>query len=401
MVAPGGKEKWLTAIPLQFTESPGWWERDAGLLCLGLQDLGIDSKLVALGDPETLNQQPVILATLEQMKDEHWWRKQSATGVIIHSRGAPRFEPIARAIKTSGAKLVVHIDSDGVFSPHVSFRDYLFVTYIAFRDERRRLASLLALAKSLLFRLSPQIYDLRAQRHLSHADIVTVNSPIGLQRMHRLLLRFNRQDLASKLRQIPAPAREDCKYHSSTEKRAQIVAVGRWNSYQKDAPKLILALRQALQRLPNYQAVVVGSGGDMLRELIRVHAREVADRIVISGFVDRETLLRYYQKAQIMFVPSRAESLHLGAAEALCCGCSVVGAATISSMQWFVSRASGTLAPRRTVDDFSDALLAEAEAWKKGERDPQNISEAWRSRILAKVCTQAILNEIEALEGSR
>jgi glycosyltransferase involved in cell wall biosynthesis len=397
MVAPGGKGKWLTAIPLPYTEFPSWWERDAGLLCLGLRELGMDSEFVALGDPKARSPQPVILATLEQMKDEHWWRKQSAFGVIIHSRAAPRFEPIARAIKASGAKLVVHLDSDGFSSPYVSFRDYLFLTYVAFRDEGKRLASFMALAKSLLFRVLPQIYDLKVQRHLSHADLVTVNSPVGQERIRRLLLRFDRPDLAARLRHIAAPAGADCVYDAHIEKRRQIVAVGRWNSYQKDAPRLISTLDQVLQQLPGYRAVLIGVGGDVLRRLIQTRTGHTADRIVIPELVDRQTLVRFYQESQIIFVPSRAESLHLGAAEALCCGCSVVGAATVSSMQWFASRASGTLAPRRTVNDFADALLAEVQAWKKGERNAQAISDDWRSRILAKVSAQAILNEVEAL----
>lgn len=401
MLATGRRGKWLTAIPLAYTEYPGYWERDGGLMCLGLQALGIESKFVALGDPETRSPHPLILATLEQMKDEHWWRRQEAEGVMIYSRGAPRFEPIVRAIKAAGLKLVVHIDSDGFSSPHVSFRDFLFGTYIMFRDERKPLPGLMALAKALLFRIFPQIYDLKFQLHLSHADIVTVNSPLGLQHMRRLLLRFNRPELAAKLRQIPAPSRGDCDYDPAVQKRPQIIAVGRWNTYQKDAPRLIASLNQVLLELPHYRAVVIGAGGDLLRQLIRDHASAVAGRIEVPDFIDRAALIRCYQESQIMFVPSRAESLHLAAVEALFCGCSVVGAAAISSMQWFTSRASGTAAPRRTVDDFSKALLAEAECWRKGERDPAAISRDWRSRVLAPVVVQTILDEVDALDAAR
>ncbi|HTD65124.1 MAG TPA: glycosyltransferase, partial [Candidatus Limnocylindria bacterium] len=151
---------------------------------------------------------------------------------------------------------------------------------------------------------------------------------------------------------------------------------------------------------PTYRVVLIGIGGDLLRELIRTRVRHGAERIVIPDFVDRQTLIRFYQESQIIFVPSRSESLHLAAAEALCCGCSVVGAGIIPSMQWFAGRASGTLAPRRTAADFSDALLAEAQAWAHDDRDPVAISADWRSRILDTVSARRILDEVEALDAS-
>lgn len=366
---------------------------------MALRELGIETKFVALGDAGTPTVRPLILATLEQMKDERWWRQHEASGVIIFSWGAPRFEPIVRAVKASGARVVVHLDSDGFSSPHVSFRDYWFGTYVEFRDRRKLLPVFSAFAKTLLFWSVPRVYDLRVQQHLSQADIVTVNSPIGAQRIRRLLLRFNRPDLAAKLRQIPAPSRADCGYDASVKKQPQIVAVGRWNAYQKDAPMLISVLDRFLQQRPDYRVVIIGVGGDRLRRLIRTRVRQGAERIMIRDFVDRQELLRIYQESQIIFVPSRAESLHLAAAEALCCGCSVVGHVMISSLQWFAGRASGTLAPRRTTADFTDALLAEAEAWKNGDRNPTVISADWRSRMLDTVCARKILAEVEALEA--
>ena len=43
--------RWFCAIPMKYSETGRFWERDAGLVCQGLRMLGMDSRFVALGEP--------------------------------------------------------------------------------------------------------------------------------------------------------------------------------------------------------------------------------------------------------------------------------------------------------------------------------------------------------------
>lgn len=386
--------RWFTAIPLPYAEDGGFWDRDAGLACLGLRELGVDAKLVALGAPQGSAQPPLVTATLAQMGDASWWRSRQVAGVYIYSWGAPRYEPIARAIRAAGIRLVVHLDTDGHVSPRVSFRQHLFQEFIHYHDHHAPwLAGLKALAKSSLFWAWPRAYDLRMQEHVAHADLIAVPSPVALERIARLFQFFRRPDLAARLRHIPVPIRTDCDYPAAVPKRRQIVAAGRWQSYQKDAPRLVAVLRAALPAAEGYRAVILGSGGETVRRLLEKHAPEIEPLVSVRGFVSRAEMVSIYQQSEMILVPSRFESFHIASAEALCCGASVVGPATIASMSWFVSTDSGTLAGRRTTGELTAALLAEIQHWRRGRRDPQAISAEWRRRVAAPVVAAAILRE--------
>jgi glycosyltransferase involved in cell wall biosynthesis len=391
--------RWLTAIPLPYAENGGFWDRDAGLACLALRELGVDAKFVALGTPQESEHPPLIVATFDQMCDANWWRSRQVEVVFIYSWGAPRYEAIARAIHEAGIKLIVHLDSDGCLSPRVSLREHLIHSYIDFREVHSPgFAAIKTLAKSLLFWAWPGAYDLRMQEHVGHADLITTTSPVACARLAKLFLRFHRPDLAARLRQISSPVLADCHYSTARPKQRQIVAVGRWQTYVKDTPRLVAVLKAVLSAAAGYRAVIVGAGEEVVRRLLAKHAPEIESRVSVLGYVPHAKMVPIYQESEMILVSSRSESFHLASAEALCSGASVVGPACIASMHWFVSADSGCLAPRRTTDGLAAALLEEIQNWRNGKRDPQAISAEWRQRVTAPAVASALLREVEKIQ---
>jgi hypothetical protein len=73
--------------------------------------------------------------------------------------------------------------------------------------------------------------------------------------------------------------------------------------------------------------------------------------------------------------------MHIASAEAVCAGCSVVGPAEIASMQEYTLNQSGTVAITRGVNDLLDALLAEANEWDSGNRNPTYISNFYSNKF--------------------
>ena len=379
---------------MALADVPIIWSRDGGLVCLGFRSQGVDSKFVSLGEPKVCENAPWIHATDAQMRDPAWWRQWQLRGVVLW--GSHLDDLISQAIKAAGLKLVVHLDTDGLCSPRVAFWQYLARSYALFRDQGRWPAAGLALLKTILFRLCPQTNDTKMVRYAERADLITINTPLAQQRFQRLLRIFGKPEVAERVQVVSSPLALDAVYDAGVPKRKQIVAAGRWEAYQKDAPRVLEVMARVLALHPEFSAVLIGPGANHLERLWSRLPEAVRPRVRIAGQVDRATLIRNYQESSIMLIGSRYESLHLATVEALACGCSLAGPAAIVSINYLSSANSGTLAPTRGAADLADAVGAEIEAWKNGERNPARISQHWRERFEAPNYARKVLRWFEA-----
>ncbi len=366
-------------MPMTYSEGGGFWDREFGLVCLGLRMLGMDSRFVALGQPSQREDVPLILCTLAQMMDPNWWRQWNLEGVILNAWGSPRYEPIARAIKTAGVKLNVALDSNGIDHPHVWLRRYLYEKYYVEQDRTKWFPAGWALLKTLVTAFPA--HHTRTLQHLEHGDFLTLPSPLAQQRYRRFLMALRRPDLVGRLRYVPYPATQDMIYNPSIRKQPVIIAVGRWQSVQKGTPVLVRVLERVLSEQPGYSARIIGGGEERVRRLVQPLNDGCKSRINILGWVSHQQLAGHYQESQILLCTSHIESFHIASGEALCCGCSVVGDVRISSMPYFCSAGSGTLSCDLSVNNLGDALNAEIDAWRRGDRDPIQISATWTARL--------------------
>ena len=390
-------KKWLTATPLKWEGQPAFWEREAGLLCMGFRALGIESRLVLLGEPRADPNLPLTLGGMNELTSSKWWKQQGAHAVVLYSWGAPRFEPIARAIKASGARLVLRMDSDGINSPRVWFSRYLAATCAAYRDQGHPFAAAAALSflKSLVFRFVPSSFDRGFLNHLAHADAIIIESPLARQRLLRYLKQVGRPEIGLKLTNIPPQVSDRFNRDPTIQKIPRIMAVGRWDAHQKDARMLIRALGLALAESPTFTAVIAGTGESLLRQHLVRESETIRNRISILGRIDHGRLHRLYQESQIIFFSSRFEGFPNAAAEALCCGCSVVGPGFLASLSYCASEASGTVANQRSAGHLADALGVEMEAWQQKHRNPEAISATWRPRFAVSSVAPEIIRALD------
>jgi len=373
----------LTATPMPYRDNIGFFDRDAGLLCLALRGVGINSRFVALGEPEERTDPPLILGRLDQWTDAAWWQGLKADAVVINSWAAPRYEPVARAIKASGTRLVVRLDSDGCKSPRAGFAPFLAAAYSMARDAHRLFPALYALVQTLAFRFMPSAHDRGMVNHLTHAELITIESAPAAECFVQLLRDLGRTDLTGRLRVLPHPVNDGFVHDATVPRRKQILAVGRWDSHQKDGPLLLSVLAAALAVEPEHTAVIVGDTGPVLERSFLTLPASVRSRITLAGRVPNLKLVPHCQASQTLLVTSRYESFHLAAAEALCCGCTVVGPAHIAPLRAFVSRASGTVSPTRDCAGLAAALRSELATWREGRRDAAAISRHWRAEVTA------------------
>lgn len=374
--------QWLTATPLVYGENLQFWDRDAGLLCLGLRQLGQDSRFVALGEKTSCSTTPpLITGRLADFHDASWWRQWGATGVILNAWAAPRYEPVARAIKAAGLGLVTRLDSSGCKSPRHNARRFFLMTRLLLADEGHPLPRLAALAKTMLFGAVRSAHDDGMCAHLGHADVITIESPLARTWLGELLQRLGRADLAERLRVLPHPVGEDFQLAPAVPKTPLILAAGRWESHFKDTPKLIRVLGAVLARQPEARARIIGTGETVVRRELARQPAAVQARLEFAGPRPHAELPRQMHDAQVIFCSSHLESFHLVSAEGLCCGCSVVGPADIPSMHWFTADQCGTLAPDRSDAALVAALEGELAGWRAGRREAGRISALWRARL--------------------
>jgi glycosyltransferase involved in cell wall biosynthesis len=382
--------RWFCAIPMTYSESGGFWDREFGLVCQGFRKLGMDSRFVALGQPSQREDVPLILCTLAQMMDPNWWRQWHLEGVILNAWGLPRYEPIARAIKTAGVKLNLTLDSGGFVHPHVWPRRYLYEKYSTERDRTKWFPAGWALLKTLVATVRAR--HTRTLQHLEHGDFLTLPSPLAQQRYSRFLMAVRRPDLVRRLRNVPYPATQDMIYSPSIRKQPVIIAVGRWQSHQKGTPVLARVLERVLAEQPGYSARIIGRGEECVRRLMQPLDDGCKSRINIVGPVRHNQLAGHYQESQILLCTSHHESFFIAGGEALCCGCSVVGDVRISSMPYFCSASSGTPSCDLSVNNLRDALHVEIDAWRRGDRDPVQISATWTARLHPERVAEMFLN---------
>jgi len=323
------------------------------------------------------------------MQDARWWKQWGIDGVVLFW-ALPKYEPIARAIKQSGAKLAVYLDSGGLISPHVWLSMYLRTKCIAEKDEGIMFPVLSGFLKTVVSMLQPHHSGMIS--YLEHADILAIPSPLAKQRYNRYLIAIGRPDLSTRLHVIPYSIPEKMTCNASVQKKPIIIAVGGWHRLQKNPDLLVRVLGRALSAEPGYSARVIGGGQDKIKRLVRKLKDSIASQIEVLGVMSHEDLRNHYQESQISLCSSFYESFHLASAEALCCGCSVVGDARISSMPYFASFGSGTLACDLSLDNLSDALLAEIDAWRCGERDPVRISSYWTSKLHPEHAARKLLS---------
>lgn len=388
----------LAVIPLKYRDGDNFWARDMGLTVLGLRKLGVDARLVALGGREDQPlDRPAIVGTRKDFANADWWRQWRATGIIFTGWSASRFNDIRRAMLAATPRVIERLDTDGVRSPRTWLTDYARKCFAGKRDSPLLLNKLLAPGYTPLEVLAgywPTSHRIAHAMKLLPA--LAAESPIAVQRIRRFLHLYFAQ--IPQVRCITHPVAEDyMRPEPNVLRRNHIVSVGRWHSYQKNFPLLLKVLEAFLLQHPDWEADIIGSLPDGWNSETRLKRPELRPRLRFHGVKPHREISGFYKQSKIFLMTSRYESFNIAAAEALCCGCSVVGPVEIASVPFFTSVASGTVACRQNCGHFLDALGAEAQAWEDGLRQPHLISQKWLANVSSTAVASQFLEFLEQL----
>lgn len=390
----------LAAIPIPYEPGEAFWSRDMGLTVLALRKLGVDARLVALGNsPSPSPDLPLILGSREDFGNPDWWRQWQPGGVILTGWSASRFNDIRRAVLAVTPRVIERLDTDGVRSPRIWLRNYAMKSFQNRLEAANPLKKLFAPVLSVLDILAGYgLIGRRVAGAMSLLPALAAESPIAAERTRRLMRQYYQQ--IPPIDCIPHPVAEEyMRPAPNLVRQNRIVSVGRWHACQKNFPLLLKVLEKFLAYNPDWEADIIGQlptgwqpqrwrGGAGFQNRVRFH-----------GLKPHREIAALYQQSKIFLMTSRHESFNIAAAEALCCGCSVVGPVEIASVPFFTSEASGTVVCRQTRDHFLDALGVEVWTWKTGRRNPDMIGQHWLATVGATAVARQFLECLESLPG--
>lgn len=392
----------IAALPLTIKQEVRYETRDVGLLVSALRDLGIDAKLVLFEGREQVTPRfPwIVPASAQQWQDVAFWRSMEADVTIFNGWAATRFQVERAAMLEACPLLIEKLDTDGVKSPHIWFEHALRQAVVAWFQTDNRLVNVYRRVKTMLYALVritglwlfPFLLYRKMALGMENVPFHAAETPLACARVERFVAKLGKGG-ETNIIHLPHPANDKVlNFDSGISKENVIIAVGRWFHYGKDGRRLLEAVDLFLATHPDWQLVVVGAGEEILKR--KWEKMEMKDRVSFAGGLSHSELRDQYCRAKIILVTSHSETFHIAGAEALCCGCSVVGPARIPSMSWFASYDSGTITYQRSAPAFCDALTAEAREWESGNRNPMAISGFWRKKVGSEAVAKKVLEVI-------
>ena len=268
---------------------------------------------------------PVLWPSPPDVRDPLWWQSQKPDLVILGLWTRPKYDPIRRAALSATPHVVERADSDGMRTASCGLLTYAKRRFDYFRDRTYHLPSLLSIPASIFYSfasiLATPWIETRLARTLKLLPAVAVETPHATALWKSLAKRLGVDP--SKIHCVPHPIQTDIfKFDPAIPKKNQIISVGRWESYQKNLPLLLKALRAFLDKNPDWTSLVIGSG---------LPAKSPHPRITFLPPLSPPDLARHMQESKIFLFSSRYESFGLAAAEAAACGCALVGPSEILS----------------------------------------------------------------------
>ncbi|MES2474564.1 MAG: glycosyltransferase family 4 protein [Verrucomicrobiota bacterium] len=384
-----------TCTPVVFGGGADFFARDSGLLCRGLQSIGVDSRAVMPGASAPEDEKDLIRTPYLNLETPAWWKDQQLDAVVLYAWGRPKFRKVAKAVQEAGIFLILNLDSGGPVSPLSGLTDWMRAQWI-FSGSGRSFLSYLRFVKLTLrgITLGLLATDPMRSRHLKCGNIIAPVSPASAEHFRRLCHRYGGDELSTRIEVIPHPVETSFRY-SGVMKHRQITCVGRWNdSLQKRSELLMHVIDTLLARDHQVTAVIVGRSTPEMEIWHRLLEPDIQKRVIIAGIADRKELAILLDQSQVFYSPSAYESFGIAAAEALCSGCSVVAeqALTMPAFDWFISEMSGQLIRTARHTEHADSLLDELDQWQKGKRDARLISTIWCERLHADHVAQKIVD---------
>ena len=284
-------------------------------------------------------------------------------------------------------------DSDGQMGlrafPLATLRRMVYAGVSDRRHRRRQFAKLAVRYLRSFQRRDP--LDAEFLRSARFSDVLILGNGESRDHFRRFLREAGARDHADRVHVAPlAINRVFCEFPDLGRERRGLVAIGRWDDPQKNAPLLARALHRYLDGAGDASDAPVhifGAGGEE-------HFRDLCGRfpnVIHHGPQHPPVLAEALAGSRSILFSSRWEGSPHAGCEALSMGATIVGTPIPSLRSWSEDGAYGRVASAHRVGPLARAIADEQAAWRRGERDPASIAAVWRERSCGRGVCEAML----------
>jgi|GEM_PF-673845 len=391
--------RWYTCAPRRFAGNEGFFIRDSGLICRGLQQLGYESKAIMPGPPMEDDLPDLLRASTEQLSSPEWWRALELDGVIMVAWGMHKHTPIVRAIAEAGIPLALHIDGANVFFPFKHQWDYLKTLWRheSDLDLPKALKVVSCLKRYIVGALVLSIkHSLFKYRHLRYTNLLTCQTPTSVEGHEDLCRAFGGTDHGINITLAGNPVSPCYGWDASVVKQRKVIAVGRWDDFRFKRPKVLAAVAEALlRRNPDVVFDIYGQYTGYLENWHRSLEPSVAARARLHGRQPATVISQSMREAQVFLCPSSSEGAPVAAFEALICSTVPVGidSPNMPVVRWAAGKNQGEAAERDTPESYVAAVERALCKWQEGQYDPAAIHQYWEQWARMDIFLKRIIEE--------
>ncbi len=134
---------------------------------------------------------------------------------------------------------------------------------------------------------------------------------------------------------------------------ARLAEVERYKGYDR----VLAALPQIRQAIPNIHYLIVGKGNDQLRIEQLIAQFQLQDCVTLAGFVPDQQLCDYYNLCDVFAMPSKREGFGIVYLEALACGKPTLGGNQDGAIDALCGGELGALVNPDDVDAIAQTLI--------------------------------------------
>ena len=327
----------------------------------------------------------------EGLANREFWLDLKVEAAIV-----PSFHQMSHLLELLvgiGVHTIALGDSDGQMGlrafPLATMRRTVFAGVSDRRHRRRQFAKLVLRYLRSFQRRDPQ--DAEFLRSARFSDVLILGNAESCDHFRRFLRKAGAGDHADRVHVAPlAINRVFCEFPDLGRERRGLVAIGRWDDPQKNAPLLARALRRYLDGAGDESdgpVHIFGAGGEE-------HFRELCGRfpnVVHHGPQHPPVLAEALASSRSIVFSSRWEGSPHAGCEALSMGATIVGTPIPSLRSWSEDGAYGRVASAHRAGPLAGAIADEQAAWRRGERDPASIAAVWRERSCGRGVCEAML----------
>ena len=359
----------------------------------GLEELGHEAFVVCPQSSDDGFPVPTFCPPLgEGLANREFW-----LDLKVHVAILPSFHQMSGLLELLvgiGVRTIAMGDSDGQMGlrafPLATMRRTVYAGAFDRRQRRRQLARLGLRYLRSFQRRDPQ--DAEFLRSARFSDVLILGNAESRDHFRRFLRKAGAGDHAERVHVAPlAINRVFCEFPDLERERRGLVAVGRWDDPQKNAPLLAAALTRYL----------AAAGGDEEEQPVHIfgaggeeHFRDLCGRfpgVVYRGPQHPPVLADALAGSRSIVFSSRWEGAPHAGCEALSMGATIIGTPIPSLRSWSEDGAYGRVASAHRAGPLAHAIAAEQAAWRRGERDPASIAAVWRERSCGRGVCKAML----------